>query len=572
MKSILAPDLVPVVVAVTGHRDIPVEDVAVLSLVISAQLHDISTRHPDTPCMLLSGLAEGADRLVARCALEAGWHLGAVLPLKQQDYEKDFTSEQSVADFREFLSRTTWVRELSSASSGRPQCYRMLGKWLAHQSQVLIALWDGAPENGPGGTADVVRMFSEGVTTDRLILPDAGPVIHVRTRRAGNLTAMANEDVGLVKYLPACPAGLASADEESRWVAILKRINQFNWHVRQIPSSDRSALISDSKSTALVDWNESGKLYPPSSAHLARQLFLSADAMSLTAQTERDTLFNGLLAISAGAIVLAQVYSGLFTIPILLGSALALSGIGFIWHFVTVGRHLEQRYLDYRALAEACKVQFFWKIAGIQDCAADYYLREQRDELEWIRQAIQTTELGLMPLDEDSLETRLKFVRDHWIDDQLRYFSGEKGRPGGKAAFNRSKDLMWSKRSQKLFVSGMLLTLLTVIFDAFILDTANEAQSWILKGMIIGYSLIFGAAGLTKVYQQNRAFSEHAKQYQRMGLTLQLAQSRFDAALAVGDLAGAISVVKSVGMDALAENGNWLLIHRERPVSAQGIG
>jgi hypothetical protein len=90
--------------------------------------------------------------------------------------------------------------------------------------------------------------------------------------------------------------------------------------------------------------------------------------------------------------------------------------------------------------------------------------------------------------------------------------------------------------------------------------------------MIVGYSLIFGAAALTKVYQQTRAFAEHAKQYQRMGLTMQLARTRLDEALAAGDISKAVSVIRSIGIEALAENGNWLLIHRDRPVSAQGIG
>lgn len=572
MNSVAPTDLVPIVVAVTGHRDIPQDDVGLLSSAISSQLRDIATRHPDSPCLLLSGLAEGADRLVARCALDAGWRVGAVLPLAQLDYEKDFKDGQSVVEFRELLSLSVWIRELDTIPVGRPECYRVLGDWLASHAHVLLALWDGRPGNGPGGTADVIKTFREGLPSDRLILPEAGPVIHVQTRRIRDLTAAAKESPGRVTYLPACPGGLPCEGEEGRWLAVLKRIDQFNSDICRLPKSARLSEASASKSASLLDWNGSCDTKPHSNVNLARQLFLASDAMSMTAQRERDTLLKGLLAISASAIVLAQVYSGLFSIPILLGLALSLSGIGFAWHFVWAGRHVEQRYLDYRALAEACKVQFFWKIAGIQDCAADFYLREQRDELEWIRQAIQTTELGSMPIDDGPLQSRLKFVRDHWIDDQLRYFSGDEKRPGGKAAFNRSKDLLWSKRSQQLFVSGMLLTLLTVLFHAYIVDPSNETQGWILKGMIVGYSLIFAAAGLTKVYQQNRAFAEHAKQYQRMGLTLRLARSRLDAALAAGDCASAVSVIKSIGVEALAENGNWLLIHRERPVSAQGIG
>ena len=46
------------------------------------------------------------------------------------------------------------------------------------------------------------------------------------------------------------------------------------------------------------------------------------------------------------------------------------------------------RYLDYRALAEALRVQFYWRLAGLNDSAAASYLRKQLDELRWIRDAL----------------------------------------------------------------------------------------------------------------------------------------------------------------------------------------
>ena len=545
--------LVPIVVAVTGHRDIAQEDVAQLTSVVSSQLRALSAQHPDSPCLLLSGMAEGADRLVARCALDAGWRLAAVLPLAQAEYERDFRDEQSVAEFRDLLTRAAWVRDLSGGSVSRPDCYRVLGDWLAREAHLLLALWDGSPGNGPGGTADVVRIFREGAAPERLILPDAGPVIHVHTRRPGSTPAVV---LGTVQYLPACPGGLPNPGEETRWKTVLQRIDQFNRDLVRASPSKVAEIESPVRSKA----------------ELAHGIFLAADAMAMTAQKERDTLFKGLMGVSCVAIVLAQVYSSLFSLPILLAGAIAMSGVGFVWHFVVARQHVEQRYLDYRALAEACKVQYFWKTVGIEACASDHFLREQRDELEWIRQAIQTTELGSEPVDASPLEARLAQVRDAWIDDQLRYFSGDAKRPGGKAAFNRMKDTVWSRRGAMLFASGMLLAVLTTVFHAFLLDPTSDPHAWILRSMTVGYSLIFGAAALTKVYQENRAFSEHAKQYQRMGLTLQIARGRLDTALAAGELSVAVGVVKAVGIEALSENGNWLLLHRDRPVSAQGIG
>ena len=94
----LSQCLVPITVAITGHRDIPKEDEPKLRSALREQLDSLALKHPSSPRLFLSGLAEGADRLAARCALEAGWQLGAVLPLPQSDYENDFESPESIAD------------------------------------------------------------------------------------------------------------------------------------------------------------------------------------------------------------------------------------------------------------------------------------------------------------------------------------------------------------------------------------------------------------------------------------------------------------------------------------------
>ena len=55
--------LVPIVIGVTGHRDIPAEDVPRLTEVIATQLEDILRDSPNSPYIFLSALAEGADRV-----------------------------------------------------------------------------------------------------------------------------------------------------------------------------------------------------------------------------------------------------------------------------------------------------------------------------------------------------------------------------------------------------------------------------------------------------------------------------------------------------------------------------
>ena len=325
--------------------------------------------------------------------------------------------------------------------------------------------------------------------------------------------------------LPASPGGLPSDGEANRWRVVLSRIDKFNKD--SIDAQRVEGQLTATWGLPLPQWASTH--LAGSKVELARNLFLSADALSISAQRERDRMFMGLLGFSAVAMLLSQVYSGLFSISTLLACAVGLIGVGACWYWVSSQRNLEGRYLDYRALAEGCRVQYFWKYVGISECASVHFLREQRDELEWIRQAIQTSEIGDEEAKDATLLYRLMFV-------------------------------------------GMTLTLMTAIFHVFFADTTVPLHDWAQRSMIVGYSILFASSGLVKVYQETRAFAEHAKLYQRMDLALQLTRSRLDAALACGDLERAVEIVRSLGIEALAENGNWLLMHRERPVLVQGIG
>ena len=66
---------------------------------------------------LVSALAEGADRIAAKAALEAGWTLEVVLPFATEEYEQDFDSPESKEAFP-FASRPGVERLLSRHAAG----------------------------------------------------------------------------------------------------------------------------------------------------------------------------------------------------------------------------------------------------------------------------------------------------------------------------------------------------------------------------------------------------------------------------------------------------------------------
>jgi hypothetical protein len=136
-------------IGVTGHRLLAPHPG--LTAAVDAALAAIEVRRP-APRALVSGFAEGADELVAACALDRGWELHALLPLPVEEHATDM---QRPADFRRLLARATVVEEIAPPLP-RPDCYRAQGIALLERSDELMAIWNGAKARGPGGTGELV--------------------------------------------------------------------------------------------------------------------------------------------------------------------------------------------------------------------------------------------------------------------------------------------------------------------------------------------------------------------------------------------------------------------------------
>ena len=110
-----------------------------------------------TVLRLISSLAAGADQLVAEVALERGWELQCPLPFARGEYEKDFVEPASVTEYRALLARATSVFEHDGDRRHEAAAYLEAGRTMLAQSDLVVAVWDGEPSRGVGGTADVVR-------------------------------------------------------------------------------------------------------------------------------------------------------------------------------------------------------------------------------------------------------------------------------------------------------------------------------------------------------------------------------------------------------------------------------
>src|SRR6478735_6297643 len=100
---------------VSGHRDTLGEDSAELRKQIGTVFDRFRLAYPNASFELLSPLAEGADRIAAEVALRAGIRLVVPLPMPQSEYERDFTTAGSLAEFHRLLAAAASVFEVSSS-------------------------------------------------------------------------------------------------------------------------------------------------------------------------------------------------------------------------------------------------------------------------------------------------------------------------------------------------------------------------------------------------------------------------------------------------------------------------
>jgi hypothetical protein len=108
---------------------------------------------------IVSPLAEGADRLVAREGLALGAELLALLPFPRSSYRYDFADAASRAEFDDLIGHAATVIELDGhydTDKTRKAAYAAVGALVVDESDIVIALWDGQPSGGYGGTAEIV--------------------------------------------------------------------------------------------------------------------------------------------------------------------------------------------------------------------------------------------------------------------------------------------------------------------------------------------------------------------------------------------------------------------------------
>jgi hypothetical protein len=577
----------PLVIGVTGHRDLRPQDIGALEAAVDTVFERITREWlhgGDTPIVLLSSLAEGADQLVARAALRHGATLIAPLPMAAEDYRRDFEQGLSpgAADrFDALMAQATAAPVVSSSSQAdRNERYRAAGMFIAKYSHILIALWDGDAQNPKvGGTAEIVAHFREGTplyatgsARSSLGLPKKGPVIHIVAPRS---SAPASNRV------ETRPWGVTSKspdDDQNEWnvlAATLLLTTQFNHESKKFSQHDSTAKKKESLDQLFEDSTTKEVLVEAKSRAVAEAphwcaLYALADLLARDSQRRFRRDWGLLFGVGFGAFICFELFHVLHQPRLIAVYVLLLFVTAVILVYVRSQRH-QERFMIFRALAEAQRVGVFWKLIGTDKSPADAYPIEQHSELAWVRLCLRSLELldllvSPLRLPPVSDLQKLNWIYATWINGQKNYF-GREARRLKRIAF-QLKCI-----SLVLLASSPSVVIFWLVFDTWQGGIsawswhAWEGRSW----WIFACAALPALAAVVAGYGEQLAFDARAHQYERMHWLFTHAHDlMFDASgkSLISDDGFALirELYIELGVEAMQESAQWFALYRQRPI------
>ncbi len=571
-REIAATLPVHLTVGVTAHRNLLPAHEPAIRRELEALFDTLEREFPQTPLQVLCPLAEGGDRLFARVARERKIPLIVPLPLPRKYYLRDFPSAESREEFAE-LSRGATILELpltpnislaqvSRSGKARDREYAQLGVFVSSHSQILVALWDGQASGLVGGTDQIVRYRLYNVYPSPDQTRPVGPDIigedendltfHIRCSRASADDGSPPPKVTSI-WLTGDPEQPTSSDLPIKHSTMFQATGKFN---REVAS--RFARPSAWLMHAPTPPSQGPDL--PGIRRL-ETMFRIADTLANHYGNRLHLALRGTYAL---AILMGGVFVGYSTLPAepaLLYVFLGLFGIGLVLYGAARRGEWHRKYLDYRGLAEGLRVQYFWAIAGVSwrgdgRFALESFLQKQDPELGWVRHVMRDVELeagvpvGGQPVD-------MEFAVKHWIGNP------EDPGGGGQVNYYRAKAREHYQLHRLTERLGMVCLWAGMSIAVFLAAMGSQLGPGTHRTLLLFLGLLPLVAAVRTAYSQKRADKELIKQYRFMERAFRNAYRRLAIATSPEEKR---EVLRVLGTAALDEHGEWILMHRERPL------
>lgn len=514
-----------IVIGACGHRSLDSEEylagrVREAVRIILGKLPRISKTPLDIT--VISPLAEGADRLIAGEILKMeGAKLKAVLPMETMDYINDFGTEESEIEFKALLGKAD-EKLVIQPQERRVDAYEKAGRYVVDHCDILIALWDGKPGAGKGGTADTIQYARR----------MRRPLIWIQTNMGNGIAAEWGNGLNTCQ--------LAEIEQYNTDTACAAEIENGFKQAHRFYLKE-SMKVGLSAGTLGLQFRHILK-------HHIRADRLATHYQHLHFGSDTLVTLLALVAVITAAlqaIILPEFPTVLFLEVLMMAAVLSIV-------LVARRRRWHNKWIDYRYLAERLRSALFMSLTGV-DVFSQRQSGKAGDEMtpgQWTvctflsvwAQSLRFPKSS--PVQHDALN---KFISTAWIDNQVQYHS------------MASRKL--HRRHHILSLSGYILFTLT-IFVA-LLHMANF-KLFLPEALLafIAIALPAVAASIMAIRIQ-RDYLRKALRSSEMVHRLPIIKNRL---LLVGDYKTLFELVKETDETMMAESESWRdLVWLHRP-------
>ena len=505
---------IPIVIGVTGHRDLRDDDIPQLRGIVHNELAKLQADYPHSPFVMLNSLAAGADMLCAQEALNLGMRLVCPLPFEADEYRRDF-EDADLETFESLLrhgDETCVAPVAEPVMPGRDFGYRQAGIYVATHCHVLLALWDGSPGDAGGcGTGETVDFMLEGsyASAPPFDAEGDGAVIHISCPRQSR-----NQEIPITVEL--IEEHVGSLHET------LARTDAFNADCRSNPGVSAGSGLQ-----GVCD---------------------AADRLSMRFQAR---YLRTLWALSLFCVLLVMAYlfyDEAYVNVMLIAWGTIIIAYAVFYRLVIRGKY-HQKYIQYRVLAETLRVQISLSSLGIAANVGSDFTWTQRHDITWVRKALDAILIGA-PAPATATPDEVKAT---WIDDQRVYHEKAAKRDSGKLA--RS-----NRTTRTMFICTILLFLVITVLEYGFTDVMSssvlglELRAW---GKITWGSLT-AVVVFVSGYYGRLSFERKAFDHEKMALLFAAASRRYEAVPEEYE-----TVFRDLAREEIIENGNWMSYCKE---------
>ena len=556
---------VPLVIGVTGHRDLLREEQEVIKSRVREFFTGLQAEYPELPLMVMTPLAEGADRIAAEVAHELDIPTIVLLPMPQHLYQSDFEG-RSLAEFHQMRELGECIElpilpDLTEADvveqgSGRDMQYAQLGAYLAAHSHILLAIWDGKPSDAPGGTGHVIKFHQYDVIDLIAVGQQRSPidftedesdlVYHIVCSRQQDGAAAEELEPGKAHWYTRNEAEPRTAEMPERYRQVFERMAEF--------SDDVDSPMDSGYFYPLLPEEELQRC--GRGARDIDRLYHRADFLARKYQQffYREIWWTSILALLAGSSFVA--FADLPNLELMIYPYIACILLMLLLAWLDRRFEWQRKFQDYRVLAEGLRVQFFWSVAGVamenpSRFSHDSFMKRQDLELGWIRNVMRFSGYRADSTVREASEEFMALVEKHWVDDQHDYYR--------KKAEDREGP---HKLTGAMGLTSFIVLLGLAIFLAVNRDLQLMTSDYLAIALM---GLVPWFYATKQNYSFRMADRELLSQYQH---NVRIFGNAIGLMSKARSVEMKLEILRALGEAALDEHGQWIIRQRERPTAA----